>query len=172
MLAQAPEFELDLIAILLRVVHTACAGTLLGGLVYMRFVLAPRTAEDAEHDCYAGRRGAWAACVGICTALLLASGAYNFWVIITENEVPSLYHMLFGIKFLLAFVVFALMALLAGKTNVAAKLRGKLIRWLNVTLAVVLAIFLLGAVLRSIPKTPKLNPAPVADPPAAELEIE
>lgn len=154
MLAQAPDVELDLLAILLRVMHTTCAGTLLGGLVYMRFVLAPKSAADAEHDCYAGRRGAWAACVGVCTALLLASGSYNFWVTITENDVPKQYHMIFGIKFLLAFAVFALMALLAGKTDVAAKLRGKLVRWLNVTLTLVLAVFLLGAVLRSLPKVP------------------
>lgn len=168
MLAQAPAVELDLLAILFRVLHTTCAGTLLGGLVYMRFVLAPAAASDGA-DIYAGRRAAWAKCVGVCTALLLASGSYNFWVIITQYQKPAFpYHMVFGIKILLAFAVFALMALLAGKTDAAAKLQAQLGRWLNITLAMVLAIFLLGAVLKSIPKVPAAAEPAATPAPAVE----
>lgn len=163
LLAQSPTPVFDgayFVALLSRVFHTTCGATLLGGLIYLRFVLAPavNNAEDnsAEERCFAGRRQAWARCVGICTLLLLASGFYNFLAIVRANEkLPSLYHMLFGIKFLLAFVVFALAAFTAGKTNLAQKMRKNLKRWLNLALAATLAIFVIGAVLRSIPKVPK-----------------
>lgn len=36
------------ISILSRVVHTTCAATLLGGLIYLRFVLAPAAAEPGQ----------------------------------------------------------------------------------------------------------------------------
>jgi hypothetical protein len=135
----------------------------------MRFVLAPAAGRsESEAVLFAGRRSAWAACVGICTLLLLLSGSYNFWLVLTQYEKPiGPYHMLFGIKALLAIVLFVLMALLAGKTSAAQRLRGNLAFWLNLSLALALAIFLLGAMLRSIPKTPK--PAQVA---ATQFEHE
>lgn len=148
----------DALLILLRVLHTTCAGTLLGGLLYMRFVLAPSAAtSDAEAVLFAGRRKAWAACVGICTALLLASGFYNFFTVIIggDTKPAAPYHALFGVKFLLALVVFALSALIAGKSGGAVKVRANVKRWLNIALFCTLAIFVLGAYLRQIPRVPK-----------------
>lgn len=168
--------EFDVVAILSRLFHTTCAATLLGGAVYLRFVLAPAGAGgDTEDVCFAGRRSAWAACVGVSTALLLVSGLYNFVVIVMSNQdLPSPYHAVFGVKFLLAFVVFAIMALLAGKSQTALRVRANMRLWLNVALAVTLAVFALGAVLRSVPKVPKQD-APAASradstPPADVIE--
>ncbi|QDU89886.1 hypothetical protein Pla175_32820 [Pirellulimonas nuda] len=140
-------------ALVSRVIHTTCGATLLGGIVYLWWVAAPRAAGG---DLYSGGRRAWAGCVGACTGLLILSGAYNFWVIYTGNQkLPPLYHALFGAKFLLALAVFALAALLAGKTSLAARMQAKSRFWLNITLAALLAIFVLGAVLKSIPHIPK-----------------
>ncbi len=168
MLAEAT-FQFDYLALLSRVVHTTCGATLLGGLVYLRFVLAPAAPRsDSEAVLFAGRRSAWAACVGVCTLLLLVSGSYNFWLVLTQYEKPvGPYHMLFGIKSLLAIGLFVLMALLAGKTGAAQRLRGNLAFWLNTSLALALAIFVLGAMLRSIPKTPK-----AAETVVSELKLE
>lgn len=146
------------IQLLSRVFHTTCGATLLGGTIYLRFVLAPTAvaSDDPEAACFASRRKAWAGCVGICTLLLLVSGFYNFTVIIGANEkLPGQYHMLFGIKFLLALVVMTLCALIAGRTSLAKKLRGNLKLWLNVCLIAALAVFVLGAMLRAVPKIPK-----------------
>lgn len=167
MLAEAA-ISIDPVTVLSRVLHTTCAGTLLGGLIYLRFVLAPAaTGPEGEGVLFAGRGRAWAMCVGVCTGLLLVSGTYNFYLAITQNEkLPPLYHMVFGVKFLLAFVVFAIAALTAGKTGAARKVRRKLPFWLNVAVACALAIFLCGAVLRNIPKTPR--DVPILDPPAVE----
>lgn len=164
MLADAA-ISLDYPAILSRVFHTTCAATLLGGLVYLRFVLAPAIGgSDAEAVCFAGRRKAWAGCVGICSGLLLASGSYNFYLTITQYEkLPALYHMAFGVKFLLAFAVFTLMALAAGRTGLAERMRARFTFWLNVSLTCALTIFLLGAVLRQVPKVPKAAPSVPSD---------
>lgn len=164
------------IALLSRVLHTTCAATLLGGTIYLRFVLAPNAGNEPEATCFAGRRSAWAACVGICTALLLVSGFYNYYLVVTTNaKMPSVYHAVFGIKFLLALVVFALAALVAGKTSLAERMRLQMSRWLTLLLVAVLSIFAIGAFLRSIPHLPKTEKAqqidqtPVAENDPAEL---
>ena len=148
--------DIDFVGLLSRVLHTTCAATLLGGTVYLRFVLAPAAGDDAESTCFAGRRRAWSSCVGVCTGLLLLSGLYNFITITAANEkFPPLYHAAFGTKFLLAFVVFAISALLAGKTKLAEKMRTRMTRWLNVTLFATLAIFVLAALMKLAPHIPK-----------------
>lgn len=149
------------LSLLSRVAHTTCAATLLGGLIYLRFVLAPATlVDDREAALFAGRRKTWAMCVAICTLLLLVSGFYNFFLFLgTYENLPSLYHPLFGVKFLLALAVMAIMALVAGKTNLAQKVRGSLKLWLNVALVASLAIYVIGAMLRSFRDVPDARAA-------------
>lgn len=152
------------IALLSRVAHTSCAATMLGGLVYLRFVLAP-AAEKAEEPvsvAYADRRRAWAACVATCSALLLASGVYNLLLFTrTYENLPKLYHPLFGVKFLLALGVMTIAAFLAGKTKLAAKMQGSLKRWSGVAIKLTLCVFVLSAMLRSFRDVPGARgPAP------------
>lgn len=144
------------VGLLSRVVHTTCAATLFGGLIYLRFVLAPAATEgDTESALFAGRRSAWAMCVAACTGLLLLSGIYNFIVVMMGyKNLPALYHSLFGVKFLLAIALMAIMAFIAGKTSLAEKLRGSLKFWLNVALVLALSVFVLGAMLRSFRDLP------------------
>jgi ABC-type Mn2+/Zn2+ transport system permease subunit len=56
---------------------------------------------------------------------------------------------------LLSLALFALAALLAGKTAVAQRLREKFYLWLTVAVFLGIAIVILGAVLRTFPRTPK-----------------
>lgn len=154
------------LALLSRVAHTTCAATLLGGLIYLRFVLAPAAPEgEAEAALFAGRRKSWALCVAVCTGLLLLSGFYNLvLVMLGYSNLPKLYHPLFGVKFLLALGVMAISAFIAGKTSLAEKMRGSLTFWLNVALALALSTFLIGAMLRSFRDVPDAREAaPVAE---------
>ena len=57
--------------------------------------------------------------------------------------------MLFGIKFLLALFVFFVAAILAGKTSLADKFRGHMGRWLNLAWTAVMAIIIIGALMRT-----------------------
>lgn len=163
--AATPPFDgAYFVALASRVAHTLCAATLLGGLVYMRLVLAPAApAEGREAALYAGRRGAWAAAVGVSTGLLLLSGIYNLVVFMgVYKNLPKLYHPLFGVKFLLALGVMAIMALVAGRTTLAERVRGNLRGWLDLALALCVATFVLGAMLRSFRDLPDARTAPVA----------
>ena len=156
-----------LLKLLMRVLHTTCAATLLGGTLYLRFVLAGAAAgsDDPEAALYAGRRKAWAACVGICTLLLLVSGFYNFLQVFHSHDLPPLYNMAFGVKFLVALVLFAISALIAGKSAAAVKVRQRLKTWLNVAVVCALTLFVIGGLLGKIHGGPKIeSEAPAFEP--------
>ena len=153
LLAQAAEPVVDsslAIRTLSRVLHIMFAVILGGGLFYLRAVLAP-AGVDA---CYAGRRAVWARWVGVATLFLIGSGLFNYITFVREakalgDPLPSAYHMLFGIKFLLALFVFFMAAILAGKTSLADKLRANMVMWLNLTWTAVMAIIIIGALMRT-----------------------
>lgn len=151
------------LGLLSRVAHTTCGATLLGGLIYLRFVLAPAIteADQVNPTAYAGRRKTWAMCVAVCSLLLLLSGFYNFFKFIaTYENLSGLYHPLFGVKFLLALGVMAITALVAGKTKLAERMQASLTYWLNLALVMALAVFVLGAVLRSYRDVPDARDKP------------
>ena len=138
------------IRLLSRVLHIMFAIIIGGGLFYLRAVLAPAGADA----CFANRRTVWARWVGIATFFLIASGLYNYIMFVREAKaagapLPSAYHMLFGVKFLLALFVFFVAAILAGKTSLADKFRGNMGRWLNLAWTAVMVIIVIGALMRT-----------------------
>lgn len=154
-----------------RVLHVGSAALLVGGLFYLRMIVGPQVAagESSAEAVFGTRRKWWGITVMATTLLLLASGFYNlFMVIIWPNEsLPPLYHMLFGMKFLLALVLLFVAAALGGRSKLAGHMRGALKMWLNLALAVALVIFVLAAVMRFIPKIPA-----VADELVAAQQLE
>lgn len=138
------------ISIVSRAVHLLSAMILVGGLFYQRTVLAPSGVDSW----FAGRRAVWARWVGITTFLLLASGIYNLMTIIKQAKAAGApleptYHMLFGIKFLLALLVMFIAAMLAGKTATAERFRAQMPKWLNISWLAAIAIVVLAAILRT-----------------------
>jgi len=140
-----------IVQIVSRVVHVLSAIILVGGLFYIRTVLAPGGADK----CFGERRGVWARWVGICTVLLLGSGVYNLIAIIRQtradgSQLQPMYHMLFGVKFLLALLVMFVAALLAGKTEAAQRFRSQIGRWSNIGWLAAIAIVVIAAVLKTL----------------------
>ena len=140
----------QLVQLVSRVAHILGAIILGGGLFYIRSILSP-VGVDA---CFADRRAVWAKWVGIATFVLLASGIYNFVVVFNQvkadgGKLEPAYHMLFGIKFLLALLVMFVAAILAGKTDAAEKFRANLGRWLNIAWFAIMAIVVIAAALRT-----------------------
>jgi putative copper export protein len=128
-----------------------------GGLFYLRMIVAPRLrASDAgasNDPWFAGRRGAWAMWVGIATLVLLATGFFNYFRIKNTHEpLATSYHMIAGIKILLALVVFVLAALISGRSTLAERFRQNMKFWLSACLVVAVAVVILGSVLRSYPR--------------------
>jgi uncharacterized membrane protein len=163
-----PVFDLAYaIQVLSRVLHLLSAMIMVGGLFYMRTVLAPsattgaattRTATTGTtigEACFADRRSVWARWVGMTTFFLLASGIYNLLTIIGQSKatgvkLPATYHMLLGIKFLLALLVMFVMSILAGKTTIADKFRGQMQKWLNLAWLAAIAIVVIAGVMRTL----------------------
>jgi uncharacterized membrane protein len=135
--------------VVLRSLHILSAMIIVGGLFYAKVILIP-----AAVDPYAGSRHVWARWVGLASLFLLVSGLMNFMNIMgaaKENgtPLPSAYHILFGIKFVLGLFVMFIAAILAGKTALADKFRQNMGRWLNIAWFAILAIVVIGALLRT-----------------------
>ena len=141
-----------------RVLHTSFGAVLLGGMVYLglMFARSAETASDSAAVCFNDRRALWARCVALATIVLIATGLYNYLAIRADFEkLPRAYHMLFGIKFLVAFGVFFIAAAIAGRKPLAEKMRQKMRMWLNLGIALALVVFILGAAMRSFVKIPR-----------------
>ena len=140
-----------MIGIISRILHILSAIILVGGLFYIRTILSP-AGVDA---CFAGRRQVWAKWVGMATLFLLVSGFYNFFLIngaakADGGKLPSTYHMLFGVKFLLGLLVMFVSAILAGKTEMAERFRGNMRKWLNIAWLAAMAIIVIAAFMRTM----------------------
>lgn len=149
--AAAPQVDAAFtLRILSRVFHIMFAIIIGGGLFYLRAVLAPAGADA----CFAGRRSVWARWVGVATLFLIVTGMFNYITFVREAKaagapLPSIYHTLFGVKFLLALFVFFVAAILAGKTSLADKFRVSMAQWLNFAWLAVMAIIVIGALMRT-----------------------
>lgn len=159
-----------------RFLHLLGAIVLVGGVFYLRCVVSPSSAATAEaaDQQFGGRRAAWAKWVGIATLLLLATGLWNYMQIIkTHERMASSYHMVAGIKMLAGLALFALAAILAGRSPAADALRQRMRFWLNVCLLLGLVTVLLGSVLRTYPHTRLAEgPAPATAMPADSAPME
>lgn len=142
-----------------RVLHILGAVILLGGLFYLRAIIhrtARADASDSTDQAFGGSRAKWAMWVGIATLLLLASGLFNYVMFMKlYDRFDGPYHMLFGIKFLLALAIFAIAAILAGRTPAANRMRLAMRGWLSLCIVLGLAILVIAAVMRSVPHVPK-----------------
>jgi len=165
--------DLNPLDILFRWAHVGTAIVLLGGSVFMRFVLMP-SADTLDDDTHAGLRsqvmGRWKRFVHMGILLLLVSGFYNYLVVmIPKHKGDGLYHALLGTKILLALGIFFLASALVGRSAKFEALRANRGKWL-------LVIVLLGAVIVAISGFLKVRPiptkAPAAEETAAALQLE
>ena len=165
--AAGPEIDGAFIArVVSRMIHILCAIILGGGLFYLRSVLSPAGVEA----CYADRRSVWARWVAAASFLLIVSGLFNYMTIIqdykaTGDKLDKSYHMLLGLKMLLGLLVMFIAAILAGKTAAAERFRANMGRWLNIAWTSVIAIVVIGALLRAhhVRRPPNAEPAAPAN---------
>jgi hypothetical protein len=146
-----------------RIIHLLAAMALVGGAAFQRFVLLPaarRNPEEFSPTIAAAMRGKWAAVVGATSGLLLLSGLYTFIVAVKTLVLPPQYHMMFGIKFLLALYLFFMASFLAGRTAIAERLRQRADFWLSVNLSVAVIVVTIASMMKAMPKLEKLPNQP------------
>ena len=144
--------DLRALDILSRWVHIGTAIVVLGGSVFMRFILMPAAAElpDAEHEALRERVMArWKRFVMIGIGLFLVSGFYNYLVVALPNHKgDKLYHPLIGTKILLALGVFFLASALTGRAAAFEGIRKNSKKWLLVMIALAAAVVAISGVLK------------------------
>lgn len=141
-----------MIDVILRWSHILAAAIVVGGFAYARFVLYPATKALAEDEQAQLREGIaanlrpWAL---TSIVLLVVSGSYNFYQVVSSS-VDTAYHMAFGMKFLLALHVFAILFMLSTPPSGDPAKDAKRPRLALGAFISGLMILLLGAYLRTL----------------------
>jgi len=150
--------------LILRWVHIMGAVMLVGSIIYLRtvYVAAAEVSNEPPGPAFSEHARRYAArLVMIASAWLLISGIFSFVAITKRYDIDksafpgSIYHMVFGIKFLLAFVTFFLAAAITGRRGLAQKLRQREKLWLTVIMVLGGLIIFLAGVLRLAKRTEK-----------------
>lgn len=155
---------MDPVTLLLRWSHVLAAMAAIGGLLFARFAFVPAAEElDAESAdrLHAGVRRRWLPWVIGAITLLLASGLANYVLLIRRvKAAPELwggdwmgqtgYHALFGVKFLLAMIVFYLASGLVGRGAGTQWIRDARKQWLSVTVGLGVAVVLISGWMRQL----------------------
>jgi hypothetical protein len=147
--------------LLLRWMHILSAAVLVGGTLFMRFAYLTDSPSKELEQYQALMRSRWAKCVAAASGFLILSGFVNLVRILGDYEIDasqfpgSVYHMVFGIKFLLAFVVFFLASALAGRRNLAQQLRKNEKFWLTINAVLAVAVVCLAGIMKMADRTPK-----------------
>ena len=141
-----------MIDIIFRWTHIFAAAIIVGGFAYARFVFYPAMATIAESEQAKLREGIaanlrpWGL---TAIVLLVLSGSYNFYRVVSAG-VDTAYHMAFGMKFLLALHVFAMLFILSTPPSGELAKDAKRPRLVLGAFISGLMILLLGAYLRTL----------------------
>lgn len=151
--------QINWLDVVLRWMHVLSAITAAGGTFFARFALLPSLEEtlapEQRQTLHAAIRRRWSKLVAASIAFLLVSGLVNFINAVRLYDLPKLYHPLFGVKFLLAMVVFFIASVLSGRSALAERFRREARKWLSINAVLVVLIVLISGVLKTAEKTKK-----------------
>ncbi len=141
-------FWIDVIS---RVLHVTTAIVLLGGTLYVTWVLAPALQQldsEARAKLVIETRRRWKKFVHAGIALFLITGFYNYFKAMPNHQGDKLYHALIGTKILLAFGLFFLASVLVGRSQRFAGLRDNAAGWSKLVCLVGIIIVALSGFLK------------------------
>lgn len=136
---------MDFVDLLSRWLHVGTAITLLGGTIFMRFVLVPaanQLPDDAHQQLRQLVTARWKRFVHLGILLFLLTGFYNYLTAEPAAAMKKQYHMLMGIKILLAFGIFGIASVLVGRSSAGQRMRNNPKRAMG--LIVLLGLIILG----------------------------
>jgi uncharacterized membrane protein len=154
-----------------RWLHILGAITLAGSAIFMRFALHPALAEapaDWQAQLKDGVRRRWLLFVHSSIAIVLLTGLFNFYCRFAEVK-PMPYHAIFGLKFLLAMVVFFIASALVGRSKGLQPMRDNAAFYLNINVVLAIVLVGLGGLMRYAPEKPR--PAAAQSPSAFVLPV-
>jgi uncharacterized membrane protein len=147
----------ELIALVMRWIHILCAVAVGGSILFHWLVLRPAAAKALSPEQHAALREAlmkrWKMIIHPSIVLFLISGFYNFMVVTAPlHKGQGEYHMMFGIKFLLAIGVFAMAIILTSTKKWSEKWRQGAAGWMLLALLVI-ATVMVGGYMKRMPTT-------------------
>lgn len=141
--------------------HIGSVIVLVGGAVFMRYVLMPaaqRLSDEAHEPFRANILDIWKKFVHPLVALIVISGIIN--VVVKFRETVVLYHILFTLKLILALYVLFVASALVGRSKSLEPIRKNGAKFLTVNVLIAAVIVMISGVLKSLPpKEPKPNAA-------------
>jgi uncharacterized membrane protein len=145
--------SVEIINVLSRWLHIATAIVVVGGTVFIRFVLTPAAERLPEAEHVRLREGImlrWRKVVAAGIGLFLLSGFYNYYWIIAagKRRGDGAYHALLGGKIVLSFVVFFLASVLVGRSARFEPLRRQRKTWMTVVVLLAFLIVLIASYLK------------------------
>lgn len=149
--------------VVFRWMHIGSVIVLLGGSVFVRFVLMPACDPLPEADHAALRQrviGRWRIFVHALIGLLLISGIYT--MVMKIRVTPPVWHMMFGIKLLLAVAVFVIASGLVGRSKAFQPMRDNAKLWIGINVTLAALIVMVSGVMRYLPPKKPKEPAKVA----------
>jgi len=142
--------------LIMRWMHILAAVIMLGGSTFIYLVLTPALSvalpDDQRAEVSTAIRSRWKLFIPWLIGAFLISGFYNYLMVTrhlhdgADNE--SLYHMLFGIKFLLSLVVFLLISFMVGRTSIAQRMQANSGTWMGITIALAIVVVLIGGYMK------------------------
>ncbi|MCE9606750.1 MAG: CopD family protein [Planctomycetia bacterium] len=158
--------DIDYVQLISRWLHITAAATAAGGAIFMKLALHPASETlppEQRKQLREAVRSRWSKVVMGAITVLLATGIYNFIMIVKAYDFKGTpYQAIFGVKFLLALGIFALASILVGRSSLAQKLREEAGKWLTVLVGLILVLLFLSSFLKNIPHKPKVPAVPAA----------
>lgn len=147
-----------LIAVVMRWAHILSAITAVGGVFFIFFLLTPvaaQTLPDRQPEILrAAIMRRWRMVVHTTILLFLVSGFYNY-LFVTRLVHPDqpVYHILWGVKVLLSFAIFALAIGLSSAKAWASRMRQNAAAWTTLLIALAVIVVLISGILKNLPQT-------------------
>ena len=145
------------IAIILRWMHIFGAVALVGGSLFMWWVVLPvmkKDLRDSDGQSQTAVRQRWSKVVMVSILLLLVSGILNVFLMIQGGkfgQVHLSYHPLLLAKMVGALIVFFMISVVSGKSAMAERWRAGRTDWLGITLALALIVVGIASVMKHVP---------------------
>jgi len=144
----------NIIPLISRWMHILPAVVMVGGAIFTQLVLCPALdGNDPENTVKQQVKRKWSKVIMGCALFLLLSGGYNTVVIFGADEKPVvMYHVLLGLKLILAFSIFHISFMLAGKSDAAQKFQEKEAFWGKLNMYAAIIVVLLAGGMNVAPK--------------------
>jgi len=136
---------MDVVSLISRWLHIIPAIVLVGGTLFIRFVLyGPFREQGASDNLREDVRKRWSRLVMISILLLLVSGLYNAAMKAIGYELDMLYNSLLLIKIVLSLIIFYLISVLSGRSARAKRFRERDEYWLNIICILMLLVVMIA----------------------------